>query len=30
MEALKHNFLFKGYFKKLEQQEKREEKRSDN
>ncbi|MCA0154250.1 MlaD family protein [Winogradskyella vincentii] len=30
MEAMKHNFLFKGYFKKLERQEKREAKRSDN
>jgi len=26
MEALKHNFLFRGYFKKLERQEKREAK----
>lgn len=26
MEALKHNFLFRGYFKKLERQEKRAEK----
>ena len=25
MEALKHNFLFKGYFKKLEKQKKKEE-----
>ncbi|WP_411895533.1 MlaD family protein [Winogradskyella sp. A2] len=30
MEALKHNFLFKGYFKKLERQEKRESKQSKN
>jgi phospholipid/cholesterol/gamma-HCH transport system substrate-binding protein len=30
MEALKHNFLFKGYFKKLERQEKREAKQSKN
>jgi len=27
MEALKHNFLFRGYFKKLERQKKREEKK---
>ena len=26
MEALKHNFLFRGYFRKLERQEKREDK----
>ena len=26
MEALKHNFLFKGYFKKLERQEKKSQK----
>ncbi len=26
MEALKHNFLFRGYFKKLERQERREAK----
>jgi phospholipid/cholesterol/gamma-HCH transport system substrate-binding protein len=24
MEALKHNFLFRGYFKKLEKQQKKE------
>lgn len=28
MEALKHNFLFRGYFKKLERQEKREAKKT--
>ena len=28
LEALKHNFLFKGYFKKLERQKKREEKKN--
>ena len=28
MEALKHNFLFRGYFKKLERQKNREEKRN--
>ena len=27
MEALKHNFLFRGYFKKLERQKKRDEKK---
>ncbi|WP_274473857.1 MlaD family protein [Mangrovimonas aestuarii] len=27
MEALKHNFLFKGYFKKLEKEERKEEKK---
>ena len=27
MEALKHNFLFRGYFKKLERQKKKEEKK---
>jgi len=26
MEALKHNFLFRGYFKKLERQEKKSQK----
>jgi phospholipid/cholesterol/gamma-HCH transport system substrate-binding protein len=26
MEALKHNFLFRGYFRKLERQERREAK----
>jgi phospholipid/cholesterol/gamma-HCH transport system substrate-binding protein len=26
MEALKHNFLFRGYFRKLERQEKKDEK----
>ncbi|MEH6537215.1 MAG: MlaD family protein [Psychroserpens sp.] len=30
MEALKHNFLFRGYFKKLERQEKREAKNEDD
>ena len=29
MEALKHNFLTRGYFKKLERQEKREQKRAE-
>lgn len=29
MEALKHNFLFRGYFKKLERQAKREERNND-
>jgi phospholipid/cholesterol/gamma-HCH transport system substrate-binding protein len=26
LEALKHNFLFRGYFKKLERQKRKEEK----
>lgn len=30
MEALKHNFLFRGYFRKLERQEAREERRQKN
>ena len=30
MEALKHNFLTRGYFKKLERQQKREEKKLNN
>ena len=28
LEALKHNFLFRGYFKKLEKQKIKEEKRN--
>ncbi len=30
MEALKHNFLFRGYFRKLEKQEKKKEKKPDS
>lgn len=30
MEALKHNFLFRGYFKKLERQKKRDEKKQNS
>tara|TARA_R110000850_G_C9996309_1_gene468360 strand:+ start:92372 stop:93361 length:990 start_codon:yes stop_codon:yes gene_type:complete len=30
MEALRHNFLFRGYFRKLERQEAREERRQNN
>ncbi|MEX0998296.1 MAG: MlaD family protein [Flavobacteriaceae bacterium] len=30
MEALRHNFLFRGYFRKLERQEAREERRENN
>lgn len=29
MEALKHNFLFRGYFKKLERQEKKDQKKNE-
>ena len=30
MEALKHNFLTRGYFRKLERQEKKEKQKNEN